>query len=62
MKKLKLNLKDIQIESFETVKKEKKVKGTVVGFDVITKFETECPDTLYDHSCPGWTSCPNLPC
>ena len=47
MKKLKLNLDDLKVESFETVPESLAAKGTVKGAD--------------DHTVPGYNTC-NLTC
>ena len=62
MKKLKLDLKNLKIYSFDTESTLKKNAGTVNGNGPETNYTTCCADTLYDYTCDGWTRCPNLPC
>lgn len=75
MKKLKLNLEDLKIESFQTDSISKKSKGTIKGFITNTdpRCNTECAggntcqNTCYNtcgwgYTCEQWTNCPNEPC
>lgn len=51
MKKLKLSLKELRVDSFETTTNKTNIKGTVNGYISRTPCESvrECPDT--DFSC-----------
>jgi|GEM_PF-6747479 len=69
MKKLKLKLNDLKVESFETNSRENKKQNTVYGFATETEGNITdcagtagCPNTLYDYTCAGWTNCPFSPC
>jgi len=50
MKKLKLNLDDLKVESFETTNSSKKTKGTIVGYVTETDLKPICGNTNIE--CP----------
>jgi len=50
MKKLKLNLEDLKVESFETTKKDSQM-GTVHGFETGDTACLNCPETYMIHTC-----------
>ncbi len=58
MKKLKLNLEDLKVESFETTNSPKKTKGTIVGYVTETDLKPVCGNTNIE--CPtNYNTCYN---
>ena len=60
MKKLKLNLDDLKVVSFETTSKNQQQKGTVYGYQCNT--QGDCTELCGPSECFGATcNCPSTP-